>query len=331
MKILFCGESFPEARKQLDALLPNDEILAFPPEKIGPHIKEADVVVPLVTRVDETIICQGTFGLIQQFGVGLESVDIEAATKHGVRVARIPSEESGNAASVAEHAILLMLMLSRKWNVITAARKEGTKCPWGSPAGQALRGKTVCVVGLGGVGRELVRRLSGFEVQIITVDDHPGRFVPGIAISRSCSLAGLQESLAYADYVVICINYTPDRFHLIGEREISSMKPGVFLVNVARGGLLDQDTLLKALRSGHVAGAGLDVYWEEPVDMGHPLFSENVIATPHIAGVTDVSYEGIARAFAENMRRYASGEPPLYLANAPASPRAYKTASMNQI
>jgi phosphoglycerate dehydrogenase-like enzyme len=73
-----------------------------------------------------------------------------------------------------------------------------------------------------------------------------------------------------------------------------------------------------------VAGVGLDVYWEEPVDMNHPLFSENVIATPHIAGVTDVSYEGIARTFAENMRRYASGETPLYLANTPASPRATK-------
>jgi phosphoglycerate dehydrogenase-like enzyme len=324
MKILFCGESFPEARRQLNALLPNDEILAFPPEMLGPHIANADVVVPLVTRVDANFIQQGTFGLIQQFGVGLESVDIEAATRHGVRVARIPSEESGNAASVAEHAILLMLMLSRKWNAITAGRREGAQVPWGSPAGQALRDKTVCVVGLGGIGREVVRRLAGFRVRIITVDDHPGRTVPGVEIARSCSLAELTESLAHADYVVICINYTPDRFHLIGKREIDSMKPGVFLVNVARGGLLDQDALLAALRSGHMAGAGLDVYWEEPVDFGHPLFSENVIATPHIAGVTDVSYEGIARAFAGNMRRYAAGETPLYLANAPALPRATK-------
>jgi phosphoglycerate dehydrogenase-like enzyme len=324
MKILFCGESFPEARRQLSSLLPGDEILAFPPEKIGPYIAEADVVVPLVTRVDETFIRQGTFGLIQQFGVGLESVDIEAATRYGVRVARIPSEESGNAASVAEHAILLMLMLSRKWNVITAARRKGTPVPWGSPVGQALRGKTVCIVGLGGIGREIVRRLAGFGVRIITVDDHPGRTVPGVEIIRSFSLAELPESLAHADYVVICINFTPDRFHFIGKTEIASMKPGVFLINVARGGLLDQDALLGALRSGHVAGAGLDVYWEEPVDLGHPLFSENVIATPHIAGVTDVSYEGIARAFAENMKRYTAGETPLYLANVPASPRATK-------
>ena len=318
MNILFCGMGFPVARARLAALLPGDRILAYPPEELAGHIAEADVIVPLVTRVDEDLIRRGTFGLIQQYGVGLESVDLEAATRNGVRVARIPSEESGNAASVAEHAILFMLMLSRRWNEIVLNRQQGRASPWGSPAGQALTGRTVCVVGLGGVGRELVRRLAGFNVRIITVDDHPGRTVPGVEIARSCSLTELPDALSEADYVALCINYTPERFHFIGKREITAMKKGVFLVNVARGGLLDQEALLDALRSGQVAGAGLDVYWEEPVDMGHPLFSENVIATPHIAGVTDVSYEGIARAFAENMKRYAAAATPLYLANAPS-------------
>jgi phosphoglycerate dehydrogenase-like enzyme len=322
MKILFCGEAFPEARRQLGALLPDDEILAFPPDQLGAHIEEADVVVPLVSRVDEAFIRKGTFGFIQQYGVGLETVDISAATNNGVMVARIPSEESGNAASVAEHAILLLLLLSRRWNQIAKARRQATQPPWGSPPGLALPGKTVCIVGLGGVGRELARRLAGFRVRITTVDDHPGRTVPGVAIARAYSLAELPAALAEADYVALCINYTPERFHLIGAPEIAAMKKGVFIVNVARGGLLDPDALLAALRSGQVAGAGLDVFWEEPVDMHHPVFAENVIATPHIAGVTDVSYEGIAKAFAENVKRYAAGEKPLYLANAPARLRA---------
>jgi phosphoglycerate dehydrogenase-like enzyme len=317
MKILFCGDGFPEARKQLASLLPDDEILALPPDQIGLHIAGADVVVPTVNRVDEELIRKGTFGLIQQFGVGLESVDIGAATRNGVMVARIPSEESGNAASVAEHAILLMLMLSRRWNQIAATREKSNSVVWGSPAGQALLGKTVCIVGLGGVGRELSRRLAGFKVRITTVDDHPGRTVPGVNIVRSFPLDRLHEALTEADYVALCINYTPDRFHLFGVKEIAAMKKGAFLVNVARGGLLDPVSLLAALRTGQVAGAGLDVFWDEPVDVKHPIFRENVIATPHIAGVTDVSYEGIARAFAENMRRYAAGETPLYLANAP--------------
>ncbi|MFA5237790.1 MAG: 2-hydroxyacid dehydrogenase [Methanoregula sp.] len=321
MKILFCGDGFPEARRQLAALLPDDEIVARTPDKIGLHIADADVVVPTVNRVDEALMKKGRFALIQQFGVGLESVDIDAATRNGIWVARIPSEESGNAASVAEHAILFMLMLSRNWNRLARAREEHRPLPWGSPEGQALREKTVCIVGLGGIGRELARRLAGFKVRIVTVDDHPGRTVPGVDISRSFSLTELPAAFAEADYVVLSLNYTPDRFHLIGAPEIAAMKKGVFLVNVARGGLLDPDALLAGLRSGKVAGAGLDVFWDEPVDMTHPIFSENVIATPHIAGVTDVSYEGIARAFAENIRRYAAGETPLFLANAPLKVR----------
>jgi phosphoglycerate dehydrogenase-like enzyme len=317
MKILFCGMAFPEARERLRALLPNDDILAFPPDELPAHIAEADVVVPLVTKVDEKFIRQGKFSLIQQYGVGLETVDIESATKNGVRVARIPSEESGNAASVAEHAVLLMLMLSRQWNEIARKRANGTPLVWGSPTGHALLGKTICIVGLGGVGRELARRLNGYKARLTTVDGHPGRTIAGVDIARSYLLGQLAEALAEADYVMLCINYTKERYHLIGAQEIAAMKKGAYIVNVARGGLLDQDALLPALKSGHIAGAGIDVFWEEPVDMAHPIFAENIIATPHIAGVTDVTYEGIARAFAENMKRFAEGETPLYLANAP--------------
>lgn len=321
MKILFCGDGFPEARRQLAALLPDDEIVALPPDRIGAHIADADVVVPTVNRVDESLIKKGRFGFIQQFGVGLEGVDITAATRNGVWVARIPSEESGNAASVAEHAILFLLMLSRNWNQIARIREEHKAFTWGSPEGVALRDKTVCIVGLGGIGRELARRLAGFRVRIVTADDHPGRTVPGVAIARQYTLAELPAAFAEADYVVLSLNYTPDRFHLIGKAGIAAMKPGVYLVNVARGGLLDERALLAALKSGQVAGAGLDVFWEEPVDMSHPIFRENVIATPHTGGVTDVSYEGIARAFAANVKRYAAGEEPLYLANDPKTVR----------
>ena len=317
MKILFCGDGFPEARRQLAALLPHDEILALPPASIGSRIADADIVVPTVNRVDEALMKQGHFGFIQQFGVGLEGVDIGAATKNGIWVARVPSEESGNAASVAEHAILFLLMLSRNGNLLFRAGSEHRPLPWGSPEGVALRGKTVCIVGLGGIGRELARRLAGFRVRIVTADDHPGRTVPGVEIARQYPLSDLPAAFAEADYIVLCLNYTPDRFHLVGRTALAAVKHGAYLVNVARGGLLDKGALLVALRSGQVAGAGLDVFWEEPVDMDHPLFSENVIATPHIAGVTDVSYEGIARAFAENVKRYAAGETPLYLANAP--------------
>ena len=274
------------------------------------------------SRVDETLIRQGTFGLIQQYGVGLETVDIDAATRNGVMVARIPSEESGNAASVAEHAILLMLMLSRRWNQIAQTREQGTRVAWGSPAGQAMLGKTVCILGLGGVGRELARRLSGFRVRIVTVDDHPGRTVPGVEIARSYPLEQARRGTCGSRLCGTLHQLHPGP--VPPHRRFGDCRNEERCVHRQRGPGRTSRSGCPAFRTraGQVAGAGLDVFWDEPVDMAHPVFRENVIATPHIAGVTDVSYESIAKAFAENMKRYAAGEKPLYLANAPARLRA---------
>ena len=105
---------------------------------------------------------------------------------------------------------------------------------------------------------------------------------------------------------------------MIDQAALAAMKPGAFLINVARGGLVDPDALLAALEQGHLAGAGLDVFWEEPVDPQHPLFRQNVIATPHLAGVTDAFFAGGAQIYVENVRRYARGETPLHTVNAPS-------------
>jgi phosphoglycerate dehydrogenase-like enzyme len=124
-----------------------------------------------------------------------------------------------------------------------------------------------------------------------------------------------------ADYVIACVNYDHRSHHLFNEAALTAMKPGAYLINIARGGLVDQDALLKALESGHLAGAGLDVFWEEPVDPQHPLFRQNVVATPHIAGITDAFHQGGARALAENIARYVRGEPLRNVVNEPAQPR----------
>ncbi len=318
MNILFCGKNFPETQQQLANLLPGDKLIFCQAEELPQQISEADVVVPLGTTISKDLMSLGSFGLIQQFGVGLETVDIEAATQNGIWVARIPSAESGNAVSVAEHVLLLMLTLSRR---MAEAHQSLIDGQIGAPIGQALAGKTVCIIGLGGIGRALARRLSTFELKVVAVNDHPDSDVQDLQLERVFSVSELGDAVSEAEYVVLCINYTPDRYHLFGEAELAAMKPGAFLINIARGGLLDHDALLKALISKHVAGAGLDVFWGEPVDPQHPLFAQNVVATPHIAGVTDVSYKGIATAFASNIRRYARGETPLYLANSPATPR----------
>ncbi len=321
--ILFCGETFPEAALRLARRLSDSghKLVVCAEEEIARRADDADVLIPAIARIDAAAIERGRFGLIHQFGVGLETVDIEAATRCGVFVARVPSSLSGNAASVAEHAVLLMLVLSRRMEDATRAFADRRV---GVPLGAALLGKTACIVGMGNIGAAVALRLSGFGMRLVAVDDHRDprrRLRPDVRIDRFHPLADLPEAVAGADYIVACINYHAGLHHLFGRTLLSAAKPGAILVNIARGGLVDPDALLEALASGRIGGAGLDVFWEEPVDPDHPLFRENVVATPHIAGVTEVSYDGTAAVCADNIARYARGEPPLHAVNAPPAPR----------
>lgn len=318
MKILFCGEGYSEARHRLRPLLPNDDITSCAPEQLVASLSDVDVVVPYVTRIDANVIDAGEFGLVQQFGVGLETIDVDAATGAGVWVARVPSRGVGNAESVAEHAVLLMLALSRRWP-LGAHLGAG---PMGEPSGAALFGKTACIIGLGDIGSALATRLHAFGMRMIAVRRRPDELgAPELGVERVYGPQELRDAVARADYVALCVNYDAASHHLIDAGALSAFKPGSYLINVARGGLIDHDALSHALAVGRVAGAGLDVYWEEPPDRSHPLFGHNVIATPHVAGVTDVSYEGIARVVAENIERYRRGDAPMYAVNEPARAR----------
>lgn len=315
MKILFCEPGYSHSREQLSPLIPGWEIATCPRDDVAPHLAGTDVIVPYLATIDRAIINAGSFGLIQQFGVGLETVDIEAATAAGVWVARVPSGDSGNAESVAEHAVFLMLALSRRFPQAQRALAAGIV---GEPAGLALKGKTICIVGVGHAGSALARLLQAFGMRIIGVRAHPEQGPPqGVSPVRLFAAAELHQAVAGADYVVMCVKLDAGTRNLVDAAVLAAMKPGAFLVNVARGGLVDPAALLAALESGRLAGAGLDVFWDEPVDLNHPIFRHNVIATPHVAGVTDDSYTGIARAVAQNLYRFAKGEAPHSVVNAP--------------
>lgn len=321
MKVLFCGKNFPDASRRLSACLSRagHGMNVCTQEEIVNYLAESDVVIPTICRIDAEIIERGRFGLIQQFGVGLDTVDIEAATRCGVFVARVPSSVSGNAVSAAEHALLLMLMLSRR---LPEARQVLSAGRVGEPPGIALFGKTACIVGLGNIGRAVAVRLGACGMHLTAADDHPAREIPsGVHIERLYSLAELPQAVAGADYIVLCINYKAVLHGLFNRSMFAAAKRGAFIINVARGGLIDQEALLAALQEGQIGGAGLDVFWKEPVDPEHPLFRQNVVATPHIAGVTDLSSAGIAGVCAENILRYGQGEDPLYTVNAPVNPR----------
>jgi phosphoglycerate dehydrogenase-like enzyme len=315
MRILFCHPYFsPQLSwEPLASLLPGHEIITCSREGIAEHLEGVDILVPFAAPITRSLIERGTFGVIHEFAVGLDTVDVEAATAVGVWVAHLPGASTGNADSVAELALRHLLLLSRRWKQMQATFETGGL--W-EPAGTPLLGKTACLVGMGDIGTAIARRLFALNMRLIGVRRRPEQGGPeGIPFQRISSLDAFPDMLSEADYVVLCLPATSETTHLFDASVFAAMKPGSFLINVGRGQLVDQHALLEALRSDRLAGAGLDVFWEEPVDPHHPLFRENVIATPHIGGITDTSFWMRAQAFAANIERYAQGQPLLYTVN----------------
>jgi phosphoglycerate dehydrogenase-like enzyme len=276
-----------------------------------------DVVVPLSSELDAETIQAGKFGLIQQFGAGVEAIDIAAATSAGVWVANMPGL---NAVDVAEHAVLLLLALLRRLPESPSGFEPGH---WGDPPGEALAGSTVCIVGLGAVGSQLARRLDPFAVRLIGVrrDIHRGAppTTPDIEIVGADRI---HEALTVADAVILTASHEPGRPPLIDRAALAAMRPGARLVNVARGALIDEAALLEALNQGRLAGAGLDVFTHEPYPASAPLAHHpKVIATAHNAALTTSYFRRAARALGEALAAQLDGRRPPNALNAPTQLR----------
>jgi phosphoglycerate dehydrogenase-like enzyme len=274
-------------------------------------LKGVDILIPTMSTVGRDHLFEADrLRLIQQCGAGLESVDIEAAKSMNIMVANVPTDISGNADSVAELGIYLMIGLSRNFKQMAVSLADGHM---GTPPGRALIGKTVGIIGLGGIGRALAKRLKPFDVHLLGIKRYePQKAKEELGLDWAGSPAEMYELLNRSDYVVLCLPATNESRNIIGRQSFLSMKRDAFLINLSRGGLVDRDALEDALASGTIAGAGLDVFWEEPVDPNDPIFKYNVLATPHIAGSTDVSIRGIMKAVAENIMRLGRGQEPFY-------------------
>jgi phosphoglycerate dehydrogenase-like enzyme len=315
MKIVLCGQTFPPSRDILAPLLPDDDVVAAPSPEVADAALTADVLIPMMTRIDVVLIRKTTARLIQQWGAGLEGVDIEAASAVGIYVCNVPSDETPNAESTAEHAVLLMLACARRLHACFRAFDKGL---WGAPLGESLLGRRALIVGFGRIGRALARRLVAFGMEVDAIRRRPE---PGEgARSGICELGGpsdLTRLAAEADFVVCTATATEEARGMINASTLHVMKPTAFVINVSRGAIINEPALIAALRNGLIAGAGLDVFAQEPVDLRSPLLRmENVIATPHVAGVTRQSYEGIAREIADNVQRLKTGEPLRFCVNA---------------
>ena len=270
-----------------------------------------DVLIPTMTTVTQaTLNSADRLKLIQQCGSGLELVDIQAAAGQGIRVANVPTDISGNADSVAEVGIYMMIGLSR--NVHEMARSLANR-KMGFPQGKALFGRTVGLVGLGGIARALIRRLKAFDVKLIGVKQHtPQEAREQLGLDWAGTPDELDVLLQQSDFVMLCLPVTAESKGIMNHQRFKQMKNHAFLINLSRGGLVDRQDLEDALASGEIAGAGLDVFWEEPPDPDDPVFKYNVMATPHIGGSTDNAMKGIVAQVAANIRRVADGKEPLH-------------------
>jgi phosphoglycerate dehydrogenase-like enzyme len=314
MKILFCGETFPHAYQTLKTLFPDEDVRNCPENQVVELGLNSDVIIPLMHRLEPELIAGTTARLIHQYGVGLEGVDVAAATARGILVCNVPGDATANADSTAEHAIFLMLGLARRIHECSGAFRQGL---WGSPQGEALMGNTALIVGLGRVGKALARKLIalGMNVEAVRRTADP-QTEQSIGLVRASDLSHLYEMASHADFVISTVALTERTRGLFDHRLFRAMKPSAFMINVSRGPVVNERDLLQALKTGEIAGAGLDVFAQEPVDPENPFLSmPNVLATPHIAGVTRQNNEGIGKILADNLLLFKSGKTPLHCVN----------------
>jgi D-3-phosphoglycerate dehydrogenase len=242
--------------------------------------------------------------VIARYGTGVDNVDLKTAREKGIIVTNTPG---ANAASVAELALGLMLALARQIPEAAAATHEGK---WPRVSGSSLEGKTVGIIGLGAIGRHLAQRLEGFDCRIVAHDPIADT---EFARLHHIELHPLAEVLRQADFVSLNLPLTPETRGIVDSGFLATMKPGAYLVNTARGEVVDENALLEALRSGHLRGAALDAFSCEPPDPNHPLLSlPQVIATPHIGAQTDGATNNMGRMALHDCLAVLRGDVPLH-------------------
>ena len=268
-----------------------------------PAVSDVDaVLIRSATQVDaEVLAAAARLKVIARAGIGLDNVDVPAATARGVMVVNAPQS---NVVSAAEQAVALLLACARNVAPANAALKEGRweRSRW---TGVEIADKTVGVVGLGRIGVLFAQRMSAFGTKLIAYDPY---LAPARAAQIGVRLVTLEELLRESDFISIHLPKTPETVGLIGKEQLALCKPGVRIINAARGGLVDEDALAEALASGQVGGAGIDVFAKEPCT-DSPLFAfDQVVVSPHLGASTVEAQDKAGIAVARSVRLALEGE-----------------------
>jgi D-3-phosphoglycerate dehydrogenase len=242
--------------------------------------------------------------VIARYGVGVDNVDLAAAREMGITVTNTPG---ANSVSVAELALTLILSLARQIPEAASAVQDGK---WPRLGGLTLENKTVGLLGLGAIGKQLTRRLQGFDCRIMAYDPYAD---PDFASEHGVQLAGMDEVVAAADFLSLHLPLLPETRQLVNREFLAKMKKGAYLINTSRGEVVDEDALLDALQSGQLKGAGLDAFAVEPPDPANPLLRlPQVIATPHLGAQTDGATSNMGWLALEDCLAVLRGEEPKF-------------------
>ena len=322
IKILITERIAREGIELLHTQLPEaqiDERPGLKPEQLKAIIGEYHaLIVRSETQVTGDILAAAVrLKIVGRAGVGVDNIDIEAATRQGIMVVNSPT---GNIVAAAEHTIAMLMALARQ---IPAANNSTKNGKWEKSRflGVEVRNKVLGIIGLGKVGTEVARRAQGLEMQVIAFDPY---VAPEQARKLDVTMLSMEEVLRQADFVTLHTSLTSGPHGtrgLIGTPELHLLKPGARLINCARGGLIDEEALLNALNENRLAGAALDVFSQEPVGdnavLKKLLAQERVIATPHLGASTEEAQVGVATDVAEQVVSVLRGDFPRAAVNAP--------------
>lgn len=281
------------------------------PERLAPVLRDADAVIVQYASITRELIAQLRHcKIIVRYGIGVDNIDCAAAAERRIHVCNIPDY---GVEEVSDHAVALLLALSKKLPVITRALRNGT---WGYQSIVPLQRfcrSTVGLVGFGRIPQLTARKLSGFQVNMMAYDPYaPQSAFDALGVKR----VDFDTLCRQSDYISVHCPQTAETTGLFCRKVFGIMKEGAFLINTARGGIVCQQDLIEALQSGKLAGVALDVYEAEPLDPKDPLLSmENVIATPHCAWYSEDSIHSLQCKAAEEVVRVLRGEPPLHCVN----------------
>ena len=322
-KVYYIGqrtaEELEDTRSELESVGARLELL--------PSLKNEDEIVQRAQDADGLIIASAPItrrvlsGLkrckvVVRTGVGIDTIDVGAASELGIAVVNVPDLW---IREVANHALGLLLACNRRVLSLDRGVRRGQWLHRISPPVGSLHGETLGLVGLGRIGRALARRAAALEMELLAFDP----YLPESTFrEQGATPVSFHDLLGRSDYVSIHCPLTDETHHLVNEDALRRMKPTAYLINTARGPIVDNDALVRALREGWIAGAGLDVLEEEPPPSDSELLSlENLIVTPHVAFYSDAAVRGLPRRCGQEVARVLAGRRPLNLVNGDVAER----------